>query len=129
MGRHQPPQRNSEEVRGQQCSVVSGFVEELLGVDPRARLVVLGDTNEHQWRLPIQFLAGSNLLNLIDQVPEKERYTFIYEGRSQVLDNVLISPELVEKAAPEIDIVHVNADFPAGHRASDHDPVVVRLNF
>ena len=129
MGRYQPPRRHSEEVRVQQSTVVQGFVEQLLGFDPQARVVVLGDTNEHEFRAPIQSLAGTTLQNLIEQVPEKERYTFNYEGRSQVLDNVLVSPELVKKAAPEIDIVHVNADFPDGKRASDHDPIVVRLTF
>ena len=128
MGRRQPPQRPSEEVRQQQSAVVHAFVEELLETDPKARIVVLGDTNEHEYRQPLNILAGTRLHNLVERVPEADRYTFIYQGRSQVLDNVLISPELVENASPEIDIVHVNADFPNGNRSSDHDPLVVRLS-
>ena len=128
MGRRQPPQMPSEMSRQEQSGVVYTFVESLLETDPRAKLVVLGDTNDHEFRPPIHTLAGSLLHNLVERVPEEERYTFNYQGRSQVLDNVLISPELVENAAPEIDIVHVNADFPDGHRASDHDPIVVRLS-
>jgi hypothetical protein len=34
-----------------------------------------------------------------------------------------------EETAPEIDIVHGTADLPDGPRASDHDPIVVRLAF
>ena len=57
---------------------------------------------------------------------KSERYTFIFEGNSQVLDNLLVSDELTA-AQPEIDIVHVNAEFVDS--ASDHDPTVARFSF
>ena len=44
------------------------------------------------------------------------------------MDHILVSNHLAEKTA--IDILHINADFTdmAG-RASDHDPVLVQIDF
>ena len=128
-GLHQPPKLGSEDHRNRQAEQVHDFVDRLLDVDPRARLIVLGDTNDHEFRRPLHTLAGDHLINLVNQIPEPERYTYVYQGRSQVLDNLLVSRELAENANPEIDIVHIAADFPAGRRASDHDPLVVKLRF
>ncbi|MCK4300193.1 MAG: hypothetical protein KAX80_11705 [Planctomycetes bacterium] len=63
-----------------------------------------------------------------------ERYTYIYQGESEVLDHVLISPDLWNEfvaVAP----VHINADYPdtyggvpdTARRSSDHDSVLVRF--
>jgi Ca2+-binding RTX toxin-like protein len=43
------------------------------------------------------------------------------------LDHVLVSDNLNQGAAPEIDIVHVDTDFAASTRASDDDPIVTRF--
>jgi uncharacterized protein len=44
-----------------------------------------------------------------------------------VLDHILVSPNLVQNAAVEYDVVHVNAEF--AHQVSDHDPEVARIRF
>lgn len=129
MGRRQPPQRATEEQRLRQAQVLHEFMESLLAVDPDARVVVLGDMNEHEFRPPIAALKGERWVNLLDQVPREDRFTFIYQGNAQVLDNVVISPALAAHAEPEIDIVHAQANVAHGWWASDHDPVVVRLTF
>ena len=55
----------------------------------------------------------------------ESRYTFNFEGASQVLDHVIVSPSLAEGAA--IEIVHLNSDCSDAKRTSDHDPIVTRL--
>ncbi|MCP4655385.1 MAG: endonuclease/exonuclease/phosphatase [bacterium] len=129
MGGRQPPQRSTESQRLRQAQVLHDFMESLLAVDPNARVVVLGDMNEHDFRPPIEALTGERWVNLLEQVPREDRFTFIYNGNAQVLDNVVISPALAAHAAPEIDVVHVQANVAHGRWASDHDPVVVRLTF
>ena len=64
---------------------------------------------------------------MINKVETSDRYTYLYQGNSQVLDHILVSNNLVDKT--EIDILHINADFTdmAG-RASDHDPVLVQID-
>lgn len=67
------------------------------------------------------------MTNLIDNLDEKERYSYIYEGNSQTLDHMLVSPSLSKTSV--LDIVHMNADFSAADgRVSDHDPLVAQID-
>jgi predicted extracellular nuclease len=128
-GAKQPPAYNTEEQRTCQAEIVGAFAKSILDRDPNAALVVLGDMNEHEFRRPMKRLAEvSGMTNLIERVPVNERYTFSFEGNLQILDHIFVSPSLVQDMTPEIDIVHVNVDRADVNAASDHDPVVARLN-
>ena len=129
-GANQPPVRSSENQRHQQAELVRSFADELLASDPQARVVVLGDINDFQFSETTRILESSgSLTDLISRLPVAEQYTYIFEGNSQVLDNTLLSPSLLQgrfgRPGYVYDVVHVNAEF-ADH-ASDHDPQVVRL--
>ena len=126
-GPRQPPLLATEDQRSQQTALIGGFVAELLLLDPTARVIVLGDLNEHEFRGPLRVLEGAGLVNLMFSVPAADRYSFNYRGNSQLLDHVLVSRSLYEEARPEVEILHINADAAFDDRASDHDPVVVRL--
>jgi predicted extracellular nuclease len=67
------------------------------------------------------------LYSLMGLVPEPERYSYNFEGNSQLLDHAFVSRALWQRA--EVDVVHLNTDFPAlpGLTASDHDPLLVLL--
>jgi uncharacterized protein len=122
-GRFQPPARPSEEQRGRQAAVLRGFVDELLAVDPQAEVVVLGDLNDFAFSPAVRTLtAGGALRALIDALPPGERYGYVFDGNSQALDHVLVSPAVTD---PAYDVVHINAEF--ADQASDHDPQVVRF--
>jgi hypothetical protein len=125
-GRHQPPMRLSDVQRVQQAAIVNDFVDGILAVDPAAKIVVLGDINDHEYSIPLYVLKGSPpvLHDLVETLPEAERYTYVFEGNSQALDHILVSSSLLP-AVVEYDVVHVNAEF--HDQASDHDPEVVRL--
>jgi hypothetical protein len=125
-GATQPPLRKTEEQRICQAEIVGRFAASILARDPGAPVVLLGDMNEHEFRLPMRRLAElSGLTNLIERVPVEDRFTFSFEGNLQVLDHVFVSPALA--AGAEIDIVHLNADRADANAASDHDPVVAKL--
>jgi hypothetical protein len=104
---------------------VAAFTRELLELDRNARIVVLGDLNDFPASDALTAFAAVPLANLMQRVPADDRYTFVYLGNSQVLDHVLVSSALADGA--EVDVVHANADHAADDRASDHDPVIVRL--
>jgi predicted extracellular nuclease len=106
---------------------VAGFVAELLAAEPAARVVVTGDFNDFEHSAPLAALETAELADLVLRLPEDDRYTYVYLGNSQVLDHVLVSPALA--GAAEVDAVHLDAEFPATDRASDHDPVIVRFAF
>ena len=130
-GRVQPPEFSSENKRREQARVVHDFVAAILALDPQANVVVLGDMNEYYFASPLQELQAGILTNLIERLPEEERYTFLYQGNAQVLDNLLVSSSLASLRQPEVDIVHMNAEFHAEtpHRWTDHDPVLARFYF
>jgi predicted extracellular nuclease len=125
-GRNQPPIRTTEAKRNDQAAIIQNFVQQILAAQPNANVVVVGDMNEHEFRQPIQTMKGTGtLINLIDNVPLNDRYTYNFQGNSQVLDNILISPNMLS-TAPAVDIVHLNADYDDSKHTprSDHDAVV-----
>jgi uncharacterized protein len=123
-GRFQPPVRHTETQRHQQAAVVNGFADELLEADKHARLVVLGDLNDFDFSATLDILEGGELHNLMDTLPERERYSYVFDGNSQALDQILVSDAL-RSPRPEYDSVHVNSEF--ADQISDHDPQVARL--
>ncbi|GAB3676179.1 lamin tail domain-containing protein [Angustibacter aerolatus] len=127
MGRYQQPERSSEVQRHAQATAVRAFVDDVLAVDRRARVVVLGDLNDFEFSQTADILVGSGRTALIDlprTLPASERYTYVYEGNSQVLDHILVSQGLRKRLS--YDVVHTNAEF--ADQDSDHDPQVVRLS-
>lgn len=122
-GRYQPPTRSSEVQRAKQAQVLRGFVDQILAANPVANIVVAGDLNDYQFSPALATLtARGALTDLITTLPVSERYSYVYEGNSQVLDHILVSRSLCRL---DYDVVHVNAEF--AQQASDHDPQVVRL--
>ena len=126
-GRRQPPKTSSTDRRNAQAGVVAELVSALLIRDPEAAVLVLGDLNDFEASKPLATLEGAGLEDLVVRLPLADRYTYVYLGNSQVLDHILVSPSLTNGA--EVDIVHLNAEFPVADRASDHDPVIARLSF
>ena len=127
MGRFQPPVRSSEVQRHQQAQVENDFLDSILAADPNANVIVLGDLNDFQFSETVQILAAGGVLHdLIDTLPLNERYSYEFEGNAQVLDHILASTNVTGNAAPDFDVLHVNAEF--FDQASDHDPSVVRLS-
>jgi predicted extracellular nuclease len=123
-GRFQPPRRSSEVQRHQQATVLAGFVRQLLTADPRAAVAVMGDFNDFEFSETLDIVEGGGLANLMETLPANERYSYVFDGNSQVLDQILVSGALLT-SAPEYDSVHVNAEF--ADQASDHDPQIARV--
>ncbi len=123
-GRVQPPRRSSEAQRHQQATIVNRFVRELLAADKNANVVVFGDLNDFEFSRTLEILEGQELFNLAETLPQPERYSYVFEGNSQVLDQILVSRSLLSPR-PEYDSVHTNAEF--ADQISDHDPQLARL--
>ncbi|MBA2634055.1 MAG: lamin tail domain-containing protein [Chloroflexi bacterium] len=140
-GRWQPPVRYTEFEnpagtdadgwRHGQAQVINGFVDEVLAIEPDANVVVLGDINDFQFSRTVEILTGAAdgapvLTTLFDQLPLNEQYSYVFDGNSQVLDQILVSDAVLARS-PTYDVVHVNAEF--FDQASDHDPSVMRVAF
>lgn len=120
----QPPVRSSEEQRHAQARSVNAFVKQLTALDRQAQVVVLGDLNDFEFSDTTKLLTqGGALRPGIGQLPVNERYTYVYQGNSQVLDQILVSKGI---KTFDYDSVHINAEFAAQN--SDHDPQVLRFH-
>ena len=124
-GRFQPPVRHTEVARHQQAQVVNDFVDEILAADPNANVVVLGDINDFEFSETVDILEGGVLTTLMDTLPKAERYSYVFEGNSQVLDQILVSDNLLGNFPIEYDVVHVNSEF--ADQTSDHEPQVAQM--
>jgi predicted extracellular nuclease len=142
----QPFERPTEVQRKMQAQVVRDFVDDtVLAADPDALVMVTGDLNDFQFgepnegpNDPVAILegvgGGEPLTNLVNMEKEQERWTFLFDGNSQVLDHMLVNDALLAELVGT-DILHFNAAFPNSLgsdptttlRASDHDAVEGRF--
>ncbi len=128
-GVNQPSGLKTGTQRSRQAMTITRFVDEWLSWDSHASIIVLGDLNELEYRSPMRILTSRGLVHLVDHLPEADRYTFNYRGNSHLRDYMVVSSGLLQRATVQIDILHVNADRPESIRASDHDPVLIEIEF
>lgn len=124
---------------------VNAFIDAVLtnGKASDDRVIALGDFNEYQFFPAVQLVTGALeratigtnstpstftpgqavLKALVELLPEAERYSYVFEGNSQTLDQILATFNLVQNA--QYDVVHMNAEF--ADQLSDHDPSVVSI--
>jgi endonuclease/exonuclease/phosphatase family metal-dependent hydrolase len=125
--------------RQAQAQHVHELVQSMLASDPQADLIVLGDFNDFNRSLVWQQLQeGGVLYDTVQKIPSHERYSYIFDGASQLMDGILVSPALVHRIA-DVAIMHINADYPIAYafdesiaafpyHVSDHDPLVITIN-
>ncbi|MFE7550804.1 endonuclease/exonuclease/phosphatase family protein [Streptomyces gardneri] len=120
---HQPPNRSSEAKRLLQAQAVNAFVKDIVALEKQADVLVVGDINDFEFSGTTEALTdGDVLYPAVKSLPRSERYSYVYQGNSQVLDQILTSPGVRHF---EYDSVHINAEF--ADQDSDHDPQVVRF--
>jgi hypothetical protein len=121
-----------------QARFVNDLVRNRLANNPQVPIIVLGDFNDYNlspvW---LQLQEGGVLYDAMQNVPEIERYSYIFDGVSQLVDGILVSPALVHRIN-KTTIAHINADYPISlslddspsglpFHASDHDPVQLTI--
>jgi hypothetical protein len=129
-GRFQFPAQSSAVQRAGQALAEHNFVSQILAIDKKADVVVVGDLNDYQFSPALSVLKtgtadGSgkpNLTDLITTLPANEQYTYDFDGVSEVLDHILTS-QGIKKFTYQV--VHVNSEF--ANQVSDHDPQVVDI--
>lgn len=123
-GANQPPANAGEAAREAQAAGVLSYVNEALAGDPSRNFAVLGDFNGFYFEAAQQQLtAGGVFTNLATLLPEEERYSYLFEGNYQLLDNILVTGGLLDGA--RYDAVHINAGQAGA--TSDHDPQLAAL--
>ena len=125
-GQNQPPEFKSEVERIELAHAINGFIEQGLEVNPELNVVVTGDMNDFEFTPALEALQGDILTNKVNDVPEDDRFSYYYQGNTQVLDHLLVTNNLADRT--ELDMVHINSMFMEQHgRASDHDPLLAQI--
>jgi predicted extracellular nuclease len=129
-GRFQFPAQSSAVQRAGQAQTEHQFVNQILNIDKKASVVVVGDLNDYQFSPALKVLTtgtsdGSGkptLTDLITTLPANQQYTYDFQGQSEVLDHILLTKSIKKFT---YQVVHINAEF--ANQTSDHDPQVVDI--
>jgi hypothetical protein len=112
----------------------ASIVKDLLDQEPEAYLAVIGDLNSYLYSPPIDELREVGLRHVFEILPEEDRYTYIFEGVSQTIDHIMVTPSLWDRLI-RVGVLHTDADYPppdpedtSPERKSDHDPVVATFS-
>ncbi|KAH0035751.1 DNase I-like protein, partial [Aureobasidium melanogenum] len=128
-GDARPPVNGGVDDRQEQMQLTADFVAKILAEDKKAKIIVAGDFNEFAFVQPLEnFEDVSNLRDLDEaaNIPELERYTYLFDMNSQELDHMYISQALKPKA--QYEHVHINTWVTKAQQISDHDPSVAKFN-
>ena len=114
---------NEDGWRHAQAQAINDFVDEILAVDRNAHVIVLGDINDFDFSETVEIISGERIAldpgpfapdadgtgqtagriggpimrTLFDRLPDRERYSYVFDGNSQVLDQILVSNSLLEQ--------------------------------
>ncbi|WP_394646669.1 Calx-beta domain-containing protein [uncultured Sphingomonas sp.] len=127
-GANQPPFDAGDAQRTAQAAGVKAWVNDKLATDPSLNVAIMGDWNGFYFETAQTQLTdaakGGKFTNLNSLLPEEERYSYMFQGNAQALDNMLVTGGLLEGAS--FDAVHLNSEF-GGDRPTDHDPQLALL--
>ena len=127
-GSNQPSVENTKAKRIEEAKILNAFIKEGLRQNPNLKFVLTGDFNDFEFSDSVKTIVGNELINLMAEHEQGDRYSYFYRGSNQSLDNILISKNIKDRVV--FSPVHINASFMEEHgRASDHDPVVVQIDF
>jgi predicted extracellular nuclease len=122
------------QLRTEQAAYNAQLVTDTLTVKPNARAAVLGDLNVYpdSTQLAALYIKMSNLHY---NIPAASRYSYIFQGQTQTLDQIFVTGALSQTLAAAR-VAHVNADWSydyapirtTNHQASDHDSTVATFN-
>ncbi|KAK9818832.1 hypothetical protein WJX74_009299 [Apatococcus lobatus] len=119
--------------RTEQGIRIRSWVDSVSAVDNAAEIIVAGDMNEFQSVGPLDDdVEGSltngpeGLVDLITTLPAEDRFSYTFQGNSEVLDHVLVRQRSANQTSYEE--IHINAFMPHAQQASDHDPPIAKID-
>lgn len=116
---------------------------------PEQQILVIGDMNAYAKEDPITALSQGGYTELFQHLGHSNAYSYVFSGESGQLDHALASASLLDNVIA-VQEWHINTDEPRildyneefkspaqivnlyqgdAYRSSDHDPVIVSLNF
>ncbi len=126
--------------RRSQGAFIGGLVDALRGAEPNLPVIVTGDLNatweDGAYQLIERRPDGSQrMYDTLSVLPDEDRYTYIYRKQKDLLDHLLVTPDLRD-AVESVRILHINSgkdsfakrfNSRTTHGTSDHDPILARI--
>ncbi|WP_405216062.1 ExeM/NucH family extracellular endonuclease [Agrococcus sp. Ld7] len=143
-----PEQGNCNEVRTQAAAALADWMAgSPTGVEADGSLII-GDLNSYDHEDPITTLEDAGWTDLLEEFQGEDAYTYVFDGQLGYLDYGLADPAMLPFVAGA-EAWHANADEPSiidysmafkkdaqdalfapdPYRASDHDAVVIGLDW
>lgn len=111
------------------------WLEQLAHEAGTEHILVLGDMNAYRMEDPVRAFKKAGYTELVEHVSGLPQHSYRFFGQAGTLDYAFASPALAN-AARQAMIWHINSDWPQKMdlpepwlRMSDHDPVIVDLDF
>jgi hypothetical protein len=121
--------------RVQAVGTLAPWLDELARQSATEHVLILGDMNAWRREDPIRAFREAGFVELVGELSGLPQYSFLYFGQRGTLDYAFASPALRQSVRRAF-IWHINADWPSDMalprpwlHMSDHDPVVVDLEF
>jgi predicted extracellular nuclease len=123
-GSNQPPTDAGDTARTAMGQAVRNYVNDHLATDPTLKIGVFGDFNGFYFEGAVGALeAGGVMTDLHRLLPPEERYSYVFDGNSQAIDQAVVTQNLASGA--QFDPVHLNSEYLANaNRPTDHDPIL-----
>ncbi len=139
-------QGNCNLTRTKAAQAVGDFLQQHY---PDTATLVIGDFNAYRKEDPITTLATKGFANVFDSLNKQQVYSYVFKGEIGQLDHALANNTMTEHIV-DASIWPINADEPRVldystqfqnalqqakfyapdmYRSSDHDPVIIELNF
>jgi predicted extracellular nuclease len=158
LGYNDPKQQDNVRLKKRlQAEYLAKFVQDRQKANANERIILLGDFNAFQFNDGVLDLIGTikgkpaakdevfnasedlvnpDLIDLVDVIDAKQRYSYSFDGNAQVLDHIIIT-ESLRNHINGFGFARLNADFPEvfrnddsrPERFSDHDPAVAYFTF
>lgn len=135
---------NTDQDDGQGCwnparvaaaQAMTEWVNGLAGVSGTDRILIFGDMNSWRNEDPIGVFTKRGFTELVEHSAGLPQHSYVYRGEAGTLDYAFASGALLP-AVTHAEIWHINSGWPQKMelpdpwlRSSDHDPVVVDLDF
>ena len=147
-GDDDPEQGNCNLTRALSAQILADW----LATDPTssgdADFLIIGDLNAYDKEDPIEVLRDNGYTDLVAQFGGEFAYSYVFDGQLGYLDHALANASLLPNVtgttvwhinADEADLIDYDMTFkqdaqdelyaPDAYRSSDHDPVIVGLQF
>lgn len=118
--------RRSEKVRIPEGEIIGKFMDKILSYDKNAIVLSMGDMNDYEFSPTMKKMVGENFISSAYLVPLNTRYSYVFQGVTQVLDHIVLNKKYAKDAKAQY--IHINSEFTEKQgRFSDHDPVFIQI--